>query len=214
MGEVRSRVYRGGVLETEDFPVADVSEYLEQPDTMVWVDFCGPTEDQLDELARRARVARARRRGRARSPSAPEARPLRDPPLPVLSRGDCRRRSRRTRRVRDRRVHQRPLDHHGAQGRGLLDGAGAAALGPFARSRQGLGVSFLLYGLLDVVVDGYFDAVQSFDDFYDRVSEGIFSERPLDAAQQRHWFEMRPRAGAIPPSRRTDARSDQRAHAA
>jgi hypothetical protein len=51
MGEVRSRVYRGGVLETEDFPVGDVSEYLDQLDTMVWVDFCGPTEAQLDELA-------------------------------------------------------------------------------------------------------------------------------------------------------------------
>ena len=43
------------------------------------------------------------------------------------------------------------------------------------------GVSFLLYGLLDVVVDGYFDAVQAFDDYYDEVSDGIFAERPLDA---------------------------------
>jgi magnesium transporter len=49
----------------------------------------------------------------------------------------------------------------------------------------------LLYGLLDVVVDGYFDAVQCFDEYYDEVSEGIFSERPLDPAQQRHWFQMR-----------------------
>ena len=38
------------------------------------------------------------------------------------------------------------------------------------------GVSFLLYGLLDVVVDGYFDAVQQFDEYYDEVSEGIFAE--------------------------------------
>ena len=53
------------------------------------------------------------------------------------------------------------------------------------------GVSFLLYGLLDVIVDGYFDAVQAFDDYYDEVSEGIFAEHPLDPAQQRHWFQMR-----------------------
>ena len=53
------------------------------------------------------------------------------------------------------------------------------------------GVGFLLYGLLDLVVDGYFDAVQKFDDFYDRVSDGIFSERPLEPSQQRHWFEVR-----------------------
>src|SRR4029453_15424245 len=52
MGETRSRVYRRGVLEAENFPVAQVSEYLGQPDTIVWVDFCGPSEEELDELAR------------------------------------------------------------------------------------------------------------------------------------------------------------------
>jgi magnesium transporter len=61
------------------------------------------------------------------------------------------------------------------------------------RSRRlaGQGVGFLLYGLLDIVVDGYFDAIQSFDDYFDEISERIFSERPLDAAGQRHWFQMR-----------------------
>jgi len=53
------------------------------------------------------------------------------------------------------------------------------------------GVSFLLYGLLDVVVDGYFETVQKFDEYYDEVSEGIFSERPLEASKQRRWFETR-----------------------
>jgi magnesium transporter len=42
-----------------------------------------------------------------------------------------------------------------------------------------------------VIVDGYFDTVQQFDDFYDEVSESIFSERPVDPTKQRHWFEMR-----------------------
>jgi magnesium transporter len=53
------------------------------------------------------------------------------------------------------------------------------------------GVSFLLYGLLDVVVDDYFDAVQAFDDYYDTVSEGLFAGTPLEPSQQRHWFDMR-----------------------
>lgn len=53
------------------------------------------------------------------------------------------------------------------------------------------GVSFLLYGLLDVVVDGYFDAVQVFDDYYDEVSEGLFAEHPLGPGEQRGWFQMR-----------------------
>jgi magnesium transporter len=53
------------------------------------------------------------------------------------------------------------------------------------------GVSFLLYGLLDDVVETYFDAVQAFDDYYEAVSDEIFAERPLDPTQQRHWFDMR-----------------------
>jgi Mg2+ and Co2+ transporter CorA len=48
-----------------------------------------------------------------------------------------------------------------------------------------------LYGLLDVIVDGYFDAVEVFDDYYDDVSEGSSRSTPLDPSKQQHWFEMR-----------------------
>ena len=53
------------------------------------------------------------------------------------------------------------------------------------------GVSFLLYGLLDVVVDGYFDTVSVFDEFYDSVSEGLFAETPMQPSEQKHWFVTR-----------------------
>ena len=46
-----TRVYVKGVLDAEDFPVADVSDHLARDDTMVWVDLCDPTKEQLDELA-------------------------------------------------------------------------------------------------------------------------------------------------------------------
>jgi magnesium transporter len=48
-----------------------------------------------------------------------------------------------------------------------------------------------VYGLLDVVVDGYFQAIEAFDEYYETVSDGIFSDRPLNPEEQRHWFEMR-----------------------
>ena len=60
-------VYRKGVLEAEDFPVAEVSEHLDEPDTVVWVDFCGPSKERAARARRRARPARARGRGRARA---------------------------------------------------------------------------------------------------------------------------------------------------
>jgi len=33
--------------------------------------------------------------------------------------------------------------------------------------------------------------VQMFDDFYDEIADGIFSERPLDPATAREWFQTR-----------------------
>ena len=52
-------------------------------------------------------------------------------------------------------------------------------------------VSFRRYGLVDVVVDTYFDAVERFDEFYDTISEGIFAEKPIPPAEQKHWFQTR-----------------------
>src|SRR5262245_994450 len=46
-----TRVYRKGVLEAENFPIAEVSDYLDEPDTVVWVDLCVPSLDELHELA-------------------------------------------------------------------------------------------------------------------------------------------------------------------
>src|SRR5512144_665266 len=47
----RTRVYRHGRLEQEDFPVAKVSDYLNEPDTVVWVDLCAPDAADLDLVA-------------------------------------------------------------------------------------------------------------------------------------------------------------------
>ncbi|HVC72846.1 MAG TPA: CorA family divalent cation transporter, partial [Mycobacteriales bacterium] len=47
----RTRVWRKGVLEAEDFPVERVSDYLEQPDTLVWADLCLPDRNDLHQIA-------------------------------------------------------------------------------------------------------------------------------------------------------------------
>ena len=52
------------------------------------------------------------------------------------------------------------------------------------------GVGFLVYGLLDVVVDQAFTTLDEFDQFYDDVSESVFSE-DTPIAPTSNWFEMR-----------------------
>ncbi len=47
----RTRLYRDGKLELEDFPVADVSEHIEDPGATVWLDYCEPTTADLATIA-------------------------------------------------------------------------------------------------------------------------------------------------------------------
>ena len=190
MADATTRVYRKGVLQSEGFPVADVSEYLEEPDTIVWVDFCGPSKEQLDELAGELGLHELA----VEDALGPHQRPKLDRYATHMF-------------VACQAIH-------------VDDGAGnlnEVEIDAFINERWLItvrksdefpiepvlerwdrspdlavhGVSFLLYGLLDVVVDGYFDAISAFDDYYEEVSDQIFSDRPLDPSEQRNWFEMR-----------------------
>lgn len=53
------------------------------------------------------------------------------------------------------------------------------------------GVGFLVYGLLDAVLDGYEDVVEDFDGYYDAMADRVFGDDPIEPAEQRQWFEMR-----------------------
>src|SRR5262249_34260930 len=54
------------------------------------------------------------------------------------------------------------------------------------------GVSYLLHGLLDHIVDGYFAAVQSLDDGIEKLEDLLFDDSVKDQrAVQRRSFEMR-----------------------
>ena len=42
-----TRLYRQGELEAKDFPAAQISDYLQQSDTVVWLDLCEPDQQDL-----------------------------------------------------------------------------------------------------------------------------------------------------------------------
>ncbi len=190
IGGPHTRAYRNGVLDSEGFPVSEVSEHLAQPDIVVWVDFCGPSKDDLHELAAELglhELAVEDALGEHQRPKLDHY----ESHLFLSShavRVDADSGELADTEI-DAFINERWLITVRKDEGFSMD----AVVKRWDRSADlaKLGVSFLLYGLLDVIVDGYFDAVQAFDDFYDEVSEGIFSERPLDPKQQRHWFEMR-----------------------
>ncbi|HKO85442.1 MAG TPA: magnesium transporter CorA family protein, partial [Actinomycetota bacterium] len=55
----------------------------------------------------------------------------------------------------------------------------------------GHGVGFLLWGLLDFVVDGHFATVQQLDEAMEGLEDLLFDERPHSAEVQRRSFEVR-----------------------
>ena len=57
-----------------------------EPDTVVWVDFCGPTKEQLHELADELGLHELAVEDALEPAPATEARPLRHPPVPVVPR--------------------------------------------------------------------------------------------------------------------------------
>jgi magnesium transporter len=188
MGDVHTRMYRDGTLVEEGFPLADVSERLELSDTTVWIDLCDPSEEQLHGLARRL-------------------------VLHELAVEDVLSRQRPKLARYDTHLF---LAFHAAcvdADAGRLDEAEVNVFisrrwlvtvrkNPAFRIEPVLerwdrspglavnGVGFLLYGLLDVVVDTYFDVTQTFDEFYELVSEGMFAEQQLGPLKQRQWFDM------------------------
>ncbi len=190
MAEATTRAWRNGLVVASDFPLAEVSDHLAVADTMVWVDVCRPDADTVTELAPELGLHELAVEDALGAHQRPKV-DFYDTHL-FLS------------------CHSVGVDsEHGD----LLTTEIDAFIGPrwlitvrkddgFAmapvcarwdQSPQLLehGVGALLYGLLDRVVDGYFDSVQVFDDYYDEVSEGLFADEPLDPNRQRDWFRMR-----------------------
>jgi len=191
MGRVRTRAYVHGELKAEDFPLTEVSDHLTDQDTILWIDLCGVTAYHLHDLPDELGLHELA----VEDALEPHQRP----------------------KV-DRYATHLFLSCHAVRVDTEEGGLDVAEIDAFISKRWLVtvrkeddwftidevlrrwdrspnlavnGVSYLLYGLLDVVVDGYFDAVQTFDDYYDDVSEEIFSEHPIEPSQQQQWFYMR-----------------------
>jgi magnesium transporter len=189
MGQAQTRAYRHGKLDAEGFPVAGVSERLADDDTFVWIDLASPGKADLDRLAAELGLHELA----IEDALEPHQRPKLDryPTHQFLS---C-----HAVRVVDERFEKTEIDAFIGP-RWLVtvrDAGGFFDMGKVVERWDTSadlavnGVGYLLYGLVDIVVDGYFDVVQTFDEFYDDISESLFDEQPLTHEQQARWFTMR-----------------------
>jgi len=185
-----SRVYRKGVLDGEGFPIADVSEHLERDDTMVWFDLCRPTKEEIDQLA----VELGLHELAVEDVLEPHQRPKLDQYethlfLTCHATGYDQESATFHKTEIDAFIGTRWLITVRDDDEFSME----RVKNRWDRSPElaASGVSFLVYGLLDTVVDTYFSTVEALDNYYDDVSERLFQEHPLAPTEQQQWFNAR-----------------------
>jgi magnesium transporter len=186
----RTRLYRDGQLELEGFPVADISDHLSDESVTIWLDLYHPDHDDLAVLSDEFGL----------HPLAVED---------ALHHGQ-RAKLDRYRSHLFMTAYSARLDTDSGE---LATSELSAFITPRAlitvRQDDGLdigaivrrwdqnldlvkfGVGYLLYGLLDYVVDGHFDTVQSLDDAVEGIEDRLFDETPHSMEVQRRSFQLR-----------------------
>ena len=187
---VRTRLYRQGRACLDGFPLVDISGHLQEADAVLWVDLHDPDPHDLALLSEEFGLHHLAVQDAANEQQRPKL--DRYPGYLFLN------------------AYATHLDP--VQGT-LVTSEVAAFITERAlitvRKDDGLdidaivqrwdespdlarhGVSYLLYGFLDYVVDGHFAAVQSLDDAIESLEDQLFAEKPADREVQRHSFELR-----------------------
>lgn len=185
-----TRLYRDGVLEAEGFGVEEVSERLAEDGVTVWVDLCGPSRGELAMLAEELGLHEL---------AVEDA--TQEHERPKLDRYDTHgfltayavRLDTATGRLAtvevDAFVMPKALVTVRADDR--FDIGRVTARWDASPHLATSGVAFLVHGLLDVVVDSHFEAVQALDDHVEHLEDMVFDERPHPKEVQRRSLAMR-----------------------
>jgi magnesium transporter len=186
----RTRVYRNGILEAENFPPADVSDYLHDPDATVWLDMCAPTEEDLATISEELSLHRLAVEDAVHEHQRPKldrydthlfltayaVRLDADSGQLEVSELDA--------FITERALVTVRKDEH-------FDIDAVVQRWDSSVDLAKGGVGFLLHGLLDYVVDGHFDAVESLDNEIEALEDMVFAENVDHSDMQRRSLRLR-----------------------
>ncbi|MGC5165682.1 magnesium transporter CorA family protein [Luteimicrobium sp. DT211] len=188
---VRTRAWRDGTVVAEDFPFDQISDYVDSGDCLVWADVCAPDDEILAGLAEELRLdphAVEDARGRNERPKAARY------PTHTFVTTDALRRDPGTGEVVMTRVSVFTTKHAVVTVR-LDDGFD---IGPVLQrwdenaALLRYGPRALVYGLLDVLVDQYFETLQGIDDEVEALEDALFEESPTSGRRlQERTFRAR-----------------------
>jgi magnesium transporter len=192
--QARARLYRNGKLVAQGFPLGDISEYLRDKEhdhsTVIWLDLRNPDREDLAVLSDEFGL----------HPVAIED-ALDDHERPKLDRYPTHlflaayavHLDMTTGKLATSELAAF-ITHHALITVRKDDGLDIGAVAAYWDSSKDLSeyrVAYLLYGLLDYLVDGYFAALEALDDYIEDLEDLLFSDAPQDRAVQRRTFELR-----------------------
>src|SRR4029450_1925025 len=185
-----TRLDRRGVLEAKDFPAAQISDYLQEPDTVVWLDLCEPDQRDLEIVSEEFGLHPLAVEDAIQQHERPKLDRYQDhyfltayavsldPATGRLQKSELAAFATPRALITVRKAPRFDIDGVVAR----WDGSADLAVH---------GVGFLLWGLLDFVVDGHFATVQQLDEALEGLEDLLFDERPHSAEVQRRSFALR-----------------------
>lgn len=189
MTKLTTRAYKKGTIFVEDFALEDVSEYVKDKSNTVWIDFLSPKHKDLVALAEELDLHELAVEDALHAHQRPKV-DYYESHLFLACHAVSMNKDDGTLAISEINAF--------VKGNCLITVRKDEAFSMesvFARwnliPQNGVNVSFLLYGLLDVVIDGYLDILLEFDDYYDEIGESIFEESDIDLMHQKEWFNMR-----------------------
>lgn len=184
-----TRLYRNGTVDNDGFPLVDISELTKDESVILWADFESPGPEDLalieDELG-------------LHHLAIEDA--LHDHQRPKLDRYDTHlfiaayavtldpgTGELTTSEVKAFVTKRALITVHGPEFD--MDRVVRRWDGDSDLARHG--IAFLVWGLLDEIVDGHFDTVQQLDGAIEGLEDALFDDRPREKEVQRRSFEIR-----------------------
>jgi len=198
---VRTRLWRDGRLELEDFPIEDVSDHLQDEGALVWLDLCEPDHALLLKLADELTLDAHAVEDAITSGERPKATRHRTHTfvtvygtrLDVGRSGGDRQLGLLDSRLQVSRVSAFVMPNGIVTVRSDPDFDMAPVVQRWDEDADllKLGVGALVHGLLDVVVDGHFETVQLMDDAIESLEDGLFDDKAVTREIQQRTYRVR-----------------------
>ncbi|WP_138444044.1 magnesium transporter CorA family protein [Sinomonas susongensis] len=186
---VRSRLYRDGKLEREDLALDEIEGILAQDGVAVWIDYESPSEEDLGAmetifgLHRLAIEDAMHEHQRPKLDRYPTHLFLAAYEASLVPEGN----ELTVSEVKAFITRKALVTVHGAD----FASERLAEKWDQENDLAGHGTAFLLWGLVDLLVDGHFDVVQDLDERIEGLEDALFDDHSSDHDLQRRSFELR-----------------------